>query len=252
MSQKEERIVIDEFAKHLSSGRNINLCITSYPEDDKNIPDSEKIDAIAESDGVKIALEHTSIDTYPEQRLDNARFMEVIGGSLKEELDGRFDGGIRLTVNCRVIKRRLDWAVLKEVLKEWLIEKVPSLPNGFTRHNVPDIPFEICIHKKNVGNSFFLVSRFDPEDDTLPERLRDSIKKKTKKLIPYKQKAYDIYLLIESNDIALMDVNLMVESVREALRGYQGTLPDEIWCAETLISDNHFRFCCAWPIEKQA
>jgi hypothetical protein len=75
--------VIEAFVMYLARKLYPGLQVIEWPDkDNTRTPD---IDAIAETSGVRIAIEHTSADSLPDQRLHNDRFMEAIG-CLEEEL----------------------------------------------------------------------------------------------------------------------------------------------------------------------
>jgi hypothetical protein len=83
--------VIEAFVMYLAGKLYPGLQIIEWP--DKNNTRTPDIDAIAEAAGKRIAIEHTSADSLPNQRLHNDRFMEAIG-HLEEEIKGQ--------LNCRL------------------------------------------------------------------------------------------------------------------------------------------------------
>ena len=72
--------VIDAFIEYLRKHGYPELTVTSYP--DKENRSSPDIDAIAGP----FAIEHTSIDTLPNQRRNNDWFKKVLG-NLEQEFD---------------------------------------------------------------------------------------------------------------------------------------------------------------------
>ena len=82
-----EQQLIEAFVRQLRQKGWSDLKIVGWP--DKQPGTSGEIDALIEGSSQKIALEHTSIDSYPSQRADNARFRVVL-----ERLESDFKGQI--------------------------------------------------------------------------------------------------------------------------------------------------------------
>jgi hypothetical protein len=78
-----------------------------------------------------------------------------------------------------------------------------------------------------------LFARFEPDDTTLPDRIRVQCDRKAQKLVQYPGKIK--ILLIENDDIALMNASKMLDAIRTA---YPTGLPpgvDQIWYVDTAI-----------------
>lgn len=241
----DQDTVIQKFVTHLSKIRHTAFTVIAWP--DKVKGSSREIDAIAKGKDTRIAIEHTTIDTILHQRKDSIRFMKVFGET-ERELNGKLPDRVRLTVPFYAIPTGVHWSVLKQTLKNWLLEKIPTLPYGhaYQEYDVLGLPFKINIQKKPSKKPSFRVARFPPKDINLSERLGDAINKKVKKLISYKDKGYQTILLIENSDIALMNLGLMEESVNAVFIKNLPSGLDEIWYADTSVSDE-FRFYLVWP-----
>jgi hypothetical protein len=77
-----------------------------------------------------------------------------------------------------------------------------------------------------------VLSRPAPDDDTVPARLGEQIRRKAKKLSGYKAKGYTTVLLLETKDIALMNPHKMLEAARESMGGAMIPGVDQIWYVE--------------------
>ena len=131
-----------------------------------------------------------------------------------------------------------DWIKIRESFKTWIMNSSSSISDGMHRIcNEAGIPFEFKVAKASERKPGLFFARFAPEDNTLPERLRLHLARKAKKLKPYKEQGYTTILLVESDDIALMDENIMLDSIR---RGLSNRLPvgvDKLWHSDTSIVD---------------
>lgn len=225
-----DRDVIKAFVEHLRANGFPLLKIDCWPEyKNKNstIPD---IDAVAG----QFAIEHTSIDTLPNQRQDSNYFMHVVGG-LKSEIKS-IPFRLKIIIEYSAVAKGQNWAAIRESLNVWIISDAHNLPDG--RHlvdNAPGIPFRMHVIKQSNRPAGIFFYRFEPHDDTLPIRVRELLDRKAGKLAKYHKPGTTTVLLIESNDIALMNEFRMFEAIREA---YPEGLPegvDKIWYANTSI-----------------
>ncbi len=219
--------IIDAFIKHLRKNGYPELTVTSYP--DKENRSSSDIDAIAGP----FAIEHTSIDTIPNQRRNNDWFMRVTGGLIEEFSDQL---SFRLDINFYdgVITKGQDWRKIRQGFKSWISQEIDNsrLANGpHWVKNAPDIPFPFHVIKGYDLLPCVRFGRFPPDNTNLSERIKKLLDIKAKKLQSYKDLSKITVLLIESNDVALMDVQgwEILNAIREA---YPNGLPvgvDKIW-----------------------
>ena len=203
----------------------------------ERIPDEEapgEIDAIAG----QFAIEHTSIDTIPHQRRDEAWFMESIG-SLEQEFKDKLPFRLSLIFPYTGVRRGRDWQELKTAVQHWIMTKSEKLSEGsHIISNIPGIPFEFRARKKCSGKAGLLFSRFAPDIPDFSSRLKNHLASKIKKLTPYKGKGKTTLLLVESEDIAFIDEAVMYDSLSKA---YPEGLPsgvDQVWFAHTSIPED--------------
>ena len=228
----ENRKLLNEFVTFLRKQQGYpNLQIDSYP-DEKNRTTAD-IDAVAG----QFAIEHTSIDTIPNQRLNSDRFLKVIGNLGQEFSNLPFYLGITFEENA--ITTGQDWLAIREALKSWILEDSSNLTvdKPYTPYEVPDIPFTIYVTKNTDRSKRLRFSRFDPGDNTLPNRVKDLFSKKAAKLKKYQHDGKTTLLLVENSDIALMSDDKLLNAIQQA---YPEGLPDgidEIWYADTSIGD---------------
>jgi hypothetical protein len=222
-------VVIEIFVAYLRDNGYPDLCIDQIP--DKENRQSKDIDAIAGP----FAIEHTSIDTLPNQRGKSDWFMRVVGGLELPISPYR----LNITLEYDAIAEGQNWAAIREAIKTWVIEDCPQLQDGrHTLENLPGIPFRLRVKKASDRPPRIMFSRIESEDESLPDRIRQHLeeKEKIKKLAPYQQLGFITVLLIESDDIALMNSSLMANALRQVFP--DGLLPglDEVWYVDTSIS----------------
>ena len=83
----EDRTVIDEFVKHLQKHNYPSLKVDCRPDEEEEYQNLPSVDAIAGP----FAIEHTSIDTLPNQRLNADWFSKLPKGLRKNSpINSRF------------------------------------------------------------------------------------------------------------------------------------------------------------------
>ena len=216
--------VIDEFVAYLEKNGRPVLKVNQRP-DTKN-RDSSDIDAIAGS----FAIEHTSIDTLPNQRRNNDWLMKVIS-DLEQDLNP-LQFNLVVSFEYNAIVKGQNWTAIKKALKRWIIQDAPRLIDS--RHvinNILGIPFKLDVHKEPCSPGRLSFRRNKPKDSTLPSHIKGLFDRKAEKLTKYQGCGKTTILLVESYDVANMNESIMVTAIRDA---YSNGLPsgvDTFWYA---------------------
>ena len=224
--------VINAFITYLRKVGYPALKVDRWP--DKENRKTSDIDAVAGC----FAIEHTSIDTLPNQRRDSDWFIQAVGG-IEKELTGRLPFRLNITIEYDAVKKGQDWAAIRQNLKDWIINESSSLDDGRSVFdNIYEIPFRLRVRKASDRRPGIFFTRFEPEDDSLPARIRKQFDRKAKKLAKYHGSGNTTVLLIENDDIALMNEEKMLDSIKIA---YPYGLPndvDKLWYADTSIPND--------------
>jgi len=225
----KDREVIDAFVAHLGTGGHPGLHVERRPDVENR--DSEDIDAIAGP----FAIEHTSIDTVPNQRRDSDWFIRATGG-LMEELGTVPPFRLSITLEYNAVRKGQNWAAIRGALKKFVGDEAPGLPEGQSVvESRADIPFRVHVVKSSGRRPGVFFSRFEPDDDTLSARLKCTVDRKARKLAKYHSAEFTTVLLVENNDIALMNECKMREAIRRAFPGGLPPSVDQVWYADTCL-----------------
>ena len=226
----DDRQVVDAFVAYLRANGYAGLHVDRRPDDENR--ESSDIDAIAG----RFAIEHTSVDTLPNQRRDDDWFRRAAGG-LEQELP-KPPFSLIVTLKYDAVAKGQDWSAIRAALKRWIINDAPALPYGaYVVDYARGVPFRLSIAKSSDLSPGVSFARYQPEDDTLSDRVRDLFDRKVVKLANYRPGKTTI-LLVESGDKALMDECKMLEAIREA---YPAGFPagvDQVWYTNTSIAGN--------------
>ncbi len=140
--------VIEAFVSYLASKLYLGFQVIEWP--DKINTHTSDIDAIAEGGGKRVAIEHTSVDSLPDQRRHDERFMEAIG-YLEKEFKGKINCRLRVITAFGTVPTGISWDGIREGLRSWILHDVPKLPHSETVLTVAieGVPFpltvEVCV-----------------------------------------------------------------------------------------------------------
>ena len=232
MSEQE---VVVAFVSHLGllMGHS-SLSVDRWP--DKENRTEPEIDAISGD----FAIEHTSVDSVANQRQLSDWYLQAING-LDRVIRDHVDCGLTITLDFFAIGKGMNWSGIRDDIQNWIVNCASTLENGNHEIDLPtstpiEFPIVMCVWK-GPAPSIVGFARFEPEDDTLPTRIRGLLDRKAQKLKKYEGQSYTTIVLVENDDIALMNEAKMLAALREA---YPDGLPqgvNEIWYADTSISD---------------
>ena len=248
MKNKQDKNTIKQFVAHLRENGYPDLKIDRWPdEENSTTPD---IDASAG----RFAIEHTSIDTFPNQRKSDDWFLKAID-NLELELAGQFTCNLLVTFGHEDFIQRQNWRAIRDALKRFILEDVPHL--GWGDHEldkVPGIPFPVRVKKCSQPPFCLWFQRSSPKQlspgfpssrvnrrPPLPDYFRAQLDKKAKKLAPYNHCGKTTVLLIESGDYAFMTRRIMLGWIKEEFPNDPPDGVEQIWYA-TRYNDLDFNF----------
>jgi hypothetical protein len=242
MAAMTDRDCVQAFVEHLATGPYPGLHIESWPEDLNR--SSPEVEALCEGNGVRIAIEHTSVDFVEGQRGVGAQF-QACADRLREVLSERLTCRTRVFLPYDTREHGIKWNEACRVILAWLVENLDSLSDDLVMYDVDGLPFKIGVQKASNRPPAFLPSRTAPENPGLYPELDDRLNRKIAKLVRYRGKGYRTILLLQTDDLALMNPGIVEERVATLLdRG--GDRPDEVWLIETEIEDD-LLFYKLWP-----
>ena len=252
MKNKQDKNTIKQFVAHLRENGYPDLKIDRWPDDDNST--TRDIDAVAGP----FAIEHTSIDTYSNQRKYEDWFLQAIDNlksELESELAGQLTFNLLVTFRHEEFTQRQNWLTIRNALKRFILEDVPHLGSGdHELDDIPSIPFTVRVKKCSQPPFclWFQRSCLEELSPGLPPsqvnarppvtgNFRAQLEKKAEKLAPYKICAKTTVLLIESGDYAFMTRRIMLSWIKEE---FPNDLPDgveQIWYAAR-YNDSDFDF----------
>jgi len=238
--------LIRQFVKHYNHFPTHRLVITRWPDDQPTQEEKtdKKCDMIAEQGDLKVAIEHKTIDSLVDQRLDSDKFMRVVG-HLEQELKGRFTYRLELSMAVGSVPTGMDWSAIKGNIGKWLLESAPSLPCRLQDHTIAGVPFTVSISKEESDQPGLFVSRVAPapedREEQMVEVMKKTIEKADDQLDSYHSARNHTILLLESDDIALANIPAIRLATSKALdAGVPSDNIDEFWLADTSAGESRF------------
>lgn len=236
---------ITETLKFLSKSLNMRYEIIDYPDKrERNLP---ACDALAIIGSKKVAIEHTSVDSVPQQRRDSARFMKVLGPldlDLKNKLPTPGSYWLSVHMNAIPALKRKEWDGIRNRIHEWCLKVANSLeigspysaPKHFVRAMPEGVPFEVTLYRWPGEDGRFLITRLAPNDleDQRKDAISQTISSRGSKVSDYRIVGYRTILVLESNDIALANASLIGQAFIRAAKDLNSMImPDEVYLVET-------------------
>ncbi len=244
---KHEREVIGKFVRFYNAQKNANFIIDRYPEDDKETPAHKKIEAIYKDNDEAIAIEHTSLDGYVDQRRKEKEFKKVLSsieGELKYKLPMPGYYSLIISADC-CMPRGIAWNKFRDDVRKEVIKKadILALPKSgrltSLKVRIDHIPFEFHLCRHNLDgklNGNFYISKFAHDSNDLDKQketiLEKALQKKNKKLLPYVVNANcKTVLLCELIDYDWDGIYRAFSKIKEKLS--RSDLPTEIYVINT-------------------
>lgn len=237
MGEKEEREdrVIAQFCERLGLIQGGGVSVVSRP--DRESQGTGGCEAIIRRGGTLHALEHKTVDTFPGQREDSARFRQVVV-PVEEAINQTFpDSAVEITVPIGAVPAGQPWGKLTASLISGCKDAVGALKFGERSEvNLPGVPFPVRIsrHRKSADPNC-LVMRFAPDDvvGELARVLPDVIKKANQQLASYKKDGYPTILLLDTDDFVLITRPQVAEALAQITPVTDLTAIDEVFIAES-------------------
>jgi hypothetical protein len=203
--------------------------VTSWPDADSS---QQNVDALCtDENGCELAIEHTLIEPFQNEKADAARFMQTL--ATLEDDPALCQPGFMCIASQKVgaIPTGIRWANVPELLRNELAAALPNLPEGRSTVSVNLGASSVGVTVQKMRRSpsdtgRFLTARTDPGAPG-PELMRTALERKLPKLVA--ACADKRFLLLEKDSVAgtIEDQYALVRDEAEVKRLRSGV--DEIW-----------------------
>jgi hypothetical protein len=213
----------------------------------------QAVELVVRSPDAEIALEHTLIESSPDQTQDGAHTVRLLEGLPQLAMqvlpaEGRYELGVYVG-SARGFNTLGKQTLAREQLVTWIERVAPTLVDGSSRtapHHMafgkpPDTPFDVKLARwpyermpegqPNIAR--FTFSRFKPADleGLRVVRVRKCLDDKLPKLLAHGPRRRTV-LVLEDRDLALANSAVIHAAVRNAAIGID-KLPDTIVLVDT-------------------
>lgn len=207
---------------------------------DTAIRNKQAVEAIYRTPSVRFALEHTRIESFPDQIALGKQFAQLLG-PLEHELGPRLPGWFFLIVGvgeARVPRNRHD--AVRDAVAAWIISNATSLdpeertgPRGHCEVTaVPDgVPFEVTLRRDSDYDAGLLImQRLDGDRrDQRRAAIARSLGNKCPKLAAAHDEGCISVLVLESDDVTLANRVAVAEAVVAELASRTDTPDIVVW-----------------------
>lgn len=187
-------------------------------------------------------MEHTQIESFPEQITDDHRFVDLLRPVVAELTDTLpKPGKYVLTVLPGAVVGAMDDHIPKAFVA-WVREKAPTLQLGSPLtapdHEItkipPGVPFPVTLRRWPGLDGTFHIARSVPEnlEEQRTARIGRALEDKCPKLLTARGENRISVLVLESNDLALADYAHIARAVISECRR-RHDIPDEILLVHT-------------------
>lgn len=188
----------------LNQAESRSFKITAWPDETNR--SSTDCDALATStDGTRLAIEHTRIETFKNQAEDSQKlinYLEPIIPMIEQQLNCK----IALAVPTFALPAGCNWTEIANAMLNYLLDTNMQLPWGESTHeNIPGIPFKFCVDRNDARSG---PARWAPPGDRvegLREMIERALKKKVRQLSQYRQDGFKTMLILDSEDTGLVN-----------------------------------------------
>lgn len=196
-----------------------------------------------ETPTVRFALEHTRIESFPNQIVKGKQFAQLLE-PLETDLAGRLPGAFFLIADVGAATAPIAQHVqIRNALTTWIMAHADSLdaeedagPSGNCDLTAgpPGVPFEVTLHRDaSYGSELFIMQRLQSDVRTLRrDRIREALNRKCPKLLEEQVTGRMSVLILESDDIALANRRAIAEAVVAELSA-RSDVPDLVLWART-------------------
>lgn len=213
--------------------------VSTWPDSDSS---KMNVDAMCTDDGGQLlALEHTLIEPFQNEKADTARFMRTLA-ALEDDPALLLPGfTIHASQPVGAIPTGLRWDLVPDALRDELAKALPILPEGrrgTVSVNICGTPLDIWVRKTRTAPDSpdrFLTARSDPGPPG-PELMRNALERKLPKLSA--AQANGRILLLEKDSVS-WTIEGQYAQVRDEV-GVKSMLSgiDEIWGVNTVTLDS--------------
>ena len=247
-SIEHQDAIVAAIAAKYASALGLPYKVTAAPDKESNGL-HRACDGLAECTGhVSLAIEHTTIPTFPNQLEKDTQFMRAVG-LMEAELRNSFPYGLELWVRTDDIKKGQDWDAVRENIKAYLLANISTIQTGSHIITIPNVPFSIRLDRIDEEPHLFFTGRiFDPGFDianALEKNIEEALVDKNDQLKKYHEDGNRTLLILDSLDIAFVNHVVLYKAFLKAYARVAPQYIDEVWLTRSYgIDTEGFMILC--------
>ncbi len=218
-----------------------NEAIIKVERVDTVVRDKPAVEAIYHTPTARFAVEHTLIESFPNQIADWKALFQMLG-PLEPEFEGRLPGWFDLIVDVGAGRAPAgQHAAIRRAVSRWIAAQAPLLEVeervGSGRRDItatpPGVPFPVTLHRDCDESHLAIAQCFVGDLPTMRrERILQALDRKCPKLAAMRETGCVTVLIFEFNDISLANRWTIADATVEELTG-RADAPDILFLART-------------------
>lgn len=241
MRKEHEKSVCKAVVGVIARRKDVVIEQIDYPDEKERT--KKAVDVLVKTSSGEIVLEHTRIESYPNQIEDWSqvrRLLKPLEKILAKQLP--MPGHYELAVKVGAIKGAKNTESIQRALIKWIRKQAPSLqlgspevaPRHYVREKPDGVPFEVYLYRWPRNDGKFWIREYAPDDleGKRRKRINEALADKCPKLWKAKGDKRTSILLLELDDISLGSHLSIGEALMDELP-LRKDPPDEIYFAGT-------------------
>lgn len=216
--------------------------------------DAKAVDAIArDSGGCELAIEHTLLQPFTEDRADTVPFLKALGRLDRREDLAEANWMIDLIVDVGTIPKGVDWGALGEKIEAWFVGIRSQLKEGRTAIDVAGLtfPLQVTVQKSPLPDTrgCLFVMRTMPQE-TIDAAVQTALGAKVPKLRATPANERILLLELESPTRGNWEIGQAIEAAK--FKTFGPTDVSGVWLAKTTAweSEGYIGFHLIWPLDR--
>ena len=231
-------------------GSGLVYVVTRWPDEEER--SSRACDAYAEAKGERsLAIEHTLIQSYNQQKQHDAEFMRVVG-DLEAEFRSAFSFPMKLLIPMFAVQKGQHWDQIKSALRTWLSANL--IAPGRTQPAIPGVPFPVTLLREDHGAVGLTVGRTSDGSlnvaAELIENIESALASKNDQLRGYREAGDCTILVLESDDVVFANPAHVYRAFLTAEQATDTSNIDQVWLATTTPPENYVEVYCMKALQE--
>ena len=249
MATNHNKFIIERFLRDYNAEKGCAYFVAEWPDD--NDRTDKAIDALAKEGDDRLAIEHTILQPFIDEKKDTSIFLRTVG-TLDKATHLKMPGfSVTLSFEVGAVPNGTDWSKVAQAVEQWYLANQQAIPTGQSKHVIPELPFQLAVAvSKSALNSregFFFVGRVKPTKKQLVDTVEQALNTKIEKLTAA---CAEKRILLLEKDVPIYGNGEVGEILKKLLPQFPKlSQVEEVWVIDTVAfeNENYVAIDLVWP-----